>query len=512
MSESLRRAVGQLLMVGFEGYTANAHIEHMIRTHLVGGIILFRRNIESPAQVAALCRRLQEINAEVSTTPLLIGIDQEGGMVMRIEEGVTPLPSAMAFQAAGSVADCTALTQIGADELRQMGINLNLAPDLDVNNNPLNPVIGVRAYGEDAPTAITYGIAAMRGMQAAGVGAVAKHFPGHGDTAADSHYALPVIPHGRARLDEVELAPFRAAIAAGVDAIMTAHVVFPAIEPDTSLPATISHAVLTGLLRDDLGFDGVVMTDCLEMAAIADGIGIAKGAVQSVLAGADIVLVSHLPERQHAAVEALLRAVESGAIPAVHLEHALRRIAVLKQRPAVQGWRDMPQPPRALQQPAAMALAARVQAAALQVPAPFKPLDRTQAVMLITVEVRSHTEIDEVALGKNKEARGSLQLPLLDAGLSVSEATLEPDASADEIAAIVSLAAQAPQIVLQSYNAVLSRSQQALIAALPAERLWLVAGRLPYDLDLAPKAQGRLAAFGNRPAALVPVADSLLGR
>ncbi|SMC23741.1 beta-N-acetylhexosaminidase [Andreprevotia lacus DSM 23236] len=512
MSEALRRAVGQLLMVGFEGYEVNAHIEQMIRRYHIGGVILFRRNIDTPAQVAAMCRRLQEINAEVSDQPLLIGIDQEGGMVMRIEEGVTPLPSAMAYQAVGSVDDCVALSRIGADELRQMGINLNLAPDLDINNNPLNPVIGVRAFGEDVATVNRYGLAAMRGMQDAGIGVMAKHFPGHGDTAADSHYALPVVPHDKARLDAVELAPFKAAIAAGVDSMMTAHVVFPAIEPDTSVPATLSRAVLTGLLRDELGFDGLVLTDCLEMAPIAEGIGIAEGAVLSVLAGADMVLVSHLPHRQTAAAEALYAAARQGRLDADQIVTATRRIHALKQKPAMQDWRSLPLPPAGLRTPDALALAARVQADAVQLVGAFRPLDTGKSVLLITLEVHTHTEIDEVALGKNKEERGSLLPGLLDAGLSVSEAVLEPNARNEDVARIAALAKQAEQIVLQSYNAVLFSSQQALLAALPVDRTWLVAGRLPYDLDLAPRVQGRLAAFGNRPAALAPVLEHLLGK
>ncbi|WP_035051986.1 beta-N-acetylhexosaminidase [Andreprevotia chitinilytica] len=510
MSESIQHAVGQLVMAGFDGYMPNAHIEGLIREQRIGGVILFRRNIESPAQVAAMCRRLQEINAEVSDLPLLIGIDQEGGMVMRIEEGVTPLPSAMAFQAAGSIADCEALTQIGADELRQMGINLNLAPDLDVNNNPHNPVIGVRAYGEDAATVCEYGLAAMRGIQAAGLAAMAKHFPGHGDTAADSHYALPVVPHDRGRLHDVELAPFKAAIAAGVDSLMTAHIVFPAIEPDTALPATLSHAVLTGLLRDELGFDGMVLTDCLEMASIADGMGVVKGAVQSIVAGADMVLVSHTQSRQKDAVLALQQAVESGHISSERLNTALARITRLKKKPAILNWRDLPQWPERLQQPSAMALAAKVQAAALKVQSEFQPLDKNKPVLLITAEVNTHTEIDEVALGGKRDARGSMLPQFLAAGLAVGEVVVEPQCGEDEIAAVLALVGAAPQIVLQSYNAVLSPGQQALIAALPQERLWLVAGRLPYDLDLAPQAKGRLAAYGNRPPALVPVVAKLL--
>ncbi|MEG0886231.1 MAG: glycoside hydrolase family 3 N-terminal domain-containing protein, partial [Janthinobacterium sp.] len=173
MEQGLREKVGQLFMVGFDALQADEHIKTLIRDKKVGGVILFRRNVHTPAQVSALCRELQEINAEVSDIPLLISIDQEGGMVMRIEQGVTPIPAAMAFQAAGSIEDCERMNEISGDEMRQVGINLLLAPVLDVNNNRNNPVIGVRAYGEDAATVIDYGMAAMRGQRASGMAVTA---------------------------------------------------------------------------------------------------------------------------------------------------------------------------------------------------------------------------------------------------------------------------------------------------------------------------------------------------
>ena len=225
---SLRRKIGQLLMAGFDGLEPDAQIERLIRNHHLGGVILFRRNIAHPDQIAALNRSLQRINAEQADIPLLIAVDQEGGVVARVEDGVTPLPSALAFRATGSVADCEALTRVANEELRLLGFNVNFAPVLDVNNNRYNPVIGVRAYGETAAEVCEYGLAALRGIQAAGIAATAKHFPGHGDTDVDSHLGLPRVPHDRARLDAVELAPFRAAIAAGVDFIVS-----PGFNPTT---------------------------------------------------------------------------------------------------------------------------------------------------------------------------------------------------------------------------------------------------------------------------------------
>ncbi|WP_426078118.1 beta-N-acetylhexosaminidase [Janthinobacterium sp. PSPC3-1] len=508
----MREKIGQLFMVGFDALEANDHIKTLIRQHRVGGVILFRRNVHTPQQVSALCCELQEINAEVSDIPLLISIDQEGGMVMRIEQGVTPIPAAMAFQAAGSMADCERLNQVSGDEMRQVGINMLLAPVLDVNNNRSNPVIGVRAYGEDAATVIDYGMAAMRGQQSTGVAVTAKHFPGHGDTATDTHYAMALVPHDKARLHAVELAPFRAAITAGVDAIMTAHVVFPAFETDTSVPATLSKGVLTDLLRGEMQYDGVVISDCLEMAAIADGVGISGGAIATLQAGADIVLISHREAQQQAAIEAVAAAVESGAIPLARIDEALARVAKLKHVHAVRDWRQRAVTPPALMRPEAMALAKQVQQAALRVEGAYRPLDADLPVTLITVEVRSRSEIDEVALGRNKEARSSMLPALLAAGLDVREFALSAQAEPQEVEAAIAFAQGARQIVLQTYNALFIDGQRRLVDALPHDRLWLVAGRLPYDLDLAPDAQGRLAAFGCRPAALAPVVDKLAGQ
>lgn len=506
METNLRKQVGQLFMVGFDALEVNEHITQMIQQYHVGGIILFRRNVETPRQVARLCRDLQEMNAKVSDTPLLIAIDQEGGMVMRVEQGVTPIPSAMAFAQAGAVSDCEQLNRISGDEMRQIGINMMLAPVLDVNNNPLNPVIGVRAYGEDPDTVIQYGMAAMRGIQSSGMIATAKHFPGHGDTTIDSHYAMPLVAHDRQRLDSMELPPFKAAIKEGVEAIMTAHVAFPAIEPQPHLPATLSKAVLTDLLRTELGFNGAIITDCLEMAAISERVGVAKAAVATLQAGADIVLVSHLIERQIGALDAVMQALESGVIPKERIETALQRVQRLKQKTAVSSWQSLPYHPQGLMKPESMQLAHQVQKAALRIKGNFRPLQADLPVTLITVAMRSRTEVDEVA----PSTQSSMLTALQQAGRRVREMTIPFDASEQEVAAAIAFAKDAPQIVVQTYNALFAQGQQHLLSELPHQKLWLVAGRLPYDLDLAPEAQGRLASFGCRPAALAPVVEKLV--
>ncbi len=505
---SLRQKIGQLLMIGFDGPIPNAHAERLIREYQTGGVILFRRNIENPAQVGVLNRQLQAINAEQSSIPLFIAMDQEGGVVARIEDGVTPLPSALAFRSAGSAADCEALTQIANQELHLLGFNVNFAPVLDVNNNRHNPVIGVRAYGETVEEVCEYGLAAQRGIQAAGLAATAKHFPGHGDTAVDSHLGLPRVGHDRARLDAVELAPFRAAIAAGVDAIMSAHVVFPAFEPDPDTPSTLSPAVLTDLLRGELGFDGVVFTDCLEMAAIAKGVGVVEGAVRAFKAGADVLLVSHREVCQIGVIDALLAAVARGEITEARIDESLMRILRLKEKRGMTDWRALPLDVAShIAQPQSLALSRRIQAAAIVWQGELVRLDSNQPVLVITLEVREHTEIDVVSTGG--ETLGGC---LAACGMDVRELRLPLAPTTEDIELAAARAQSAQQVVCVSYNAVLRPEQQALLAVLPGNKTWLVAGRLPYDLDLLPQARGRLAGFSNRPAALLALADALLAR
>lgn len=511
LDQEMRNKIGQLFMVGFDALEPDAHITRLIMEQRIGGVILFRRNVHTPAQVAALCRSLQEINARVSSQPLLISLDQEGGMVMRIEQGVTPIPAAMAFQQAGSERDCETLNFVSGDEMRQIGINMLLAPVLDVNNNRLNPVIGVRAYGEDADTVVRYGMAAMRGQKSAGVIVTAKHFPGHGDTATDTHYATACVPHDLARLRAVELRPFAAAIEQGVDAIMTAHVSFPAIEPDTSVPATLSRAVLSGLLRGEMGYRGVIISDCLEMAAIAQGIGIPAGAIATLQAGADIVLISHREAQQHAAIDAVMQAVADGTIDAARIEESAARVRALKRASALTHWKELELKPAGLMKPGSLALAAQVQQAALRIEGSFRPLERGLPVTLVTVEVRSRSEIDEVANSRNKDARSTMLPALQEAGFEVREIAISAEAGPDEVDAAIAFVEGAPQIVVQTYNAMLVEGQRRLLAAMPSVALWVVAGRLPYDLELAPQAQGRLAAYGCRPAALAPVVAKLVG-
>jgi beta-N-acetylhexosaminidase len=329
---SLEEKIGQMFQVGFSGAEITSGISEMIRDYHVGGIIYFRRNIKSLRQVFKLSNELQaiSINQRVGL-PLMISTDQEGGIVHRLIGG-THFPGSMVLGATKNTELAERMGQAIAKELETVGINMNFAPVLDVNCNSLNPVIGVRSFGEDPFWVAKLGVAFIKGVQAEGVIACGKHFPGHGDTVADSHLTLPVVKHDRNHLEKVEFYPFMQAIQAGVDSIMTAHICFPSIEPKEDIPATLSYNVLTNLLRKELGYRGIIITDCMEMKAIADGFGISEGAIMSIKAGSDIVLVSHSINKQKQAIEMVVEAVRKGEISEERINQSLLRILQLKKK------------------------------------------------------------------------------------------------------------------------------------------------------------------------------------
>jgi beta-N-acetylhexosaminidase len=263
--------------------------------------------------------------------PLIISTDQEGGTVNRLKGG-THFPGNMVIGATAQTGFARKAGRAIALQLKSAGINMDFAPVVDVNNNPLNIVIGVRSFGSDPHLVANMGVAFIKGMQKAGIASCAKHFPGHGDTSADSHLELPVIEHSRERLEKVEIYPFKQAIKAGVDSIMTAHIFVPALEPGDGIPATLSSNILNGLLRKELGFEGVIITDCMEMKAIADNFGTVEGAVIAIEAGADIVLISHTLAKQKAAIEETIKAVKKGRITEERIRESVLRILKLKEK------------------------------------------------------------------------------------------------------------------------------------------------------------------------------------
>jgi beta-N-acetylhexosaminidase len=325
-SASLRTWCGQLLSVGFDGVEPPAQLLDRIARSEVGGVMLFRPNIVEPVQVAELVRALRR--ASPAGFPLAVSVDQEGGLVQRLRQPLTVWPDMFSVAAAGDPARSEAVGRALGDELCALGIGWNFAPVLDVHTNPANPVIGNRAFGVTPAAVETHALAFWRGLRAAGVLGCGKHFPGHGDTQTDSHLDLPVVVHDDARLRAVELAPFAAAAVAGVSAIMTAHVLYPAW--DARLPATLSPRIARDILRGELGFAGLLVSDDLGMRAVADRWPIEKLVVQSLLAGVDHFLVREPQARQEAALAALVRAAETRPEVRARVQESAARTAHFK--------------------------------------------------------------------------------------------------------------------------------------------------------------------------------------
>lgn len=326
MSHSLEHLAHGLFMFGFDGLTPTDAALRFVDQGLFGAI-LFRRNVDTPAQVAALVRALKVRAAR----PLCLAVDQEGGRVARLRGA--PFVAVPPMRTLGAGGDERLVERAGAllgFELRALGFDWDFAPVVDVDTNPKNPVIGDRAFSNDPRAVARLGVALARGLEREGVASCAKHFPGHGDTAQDSHLALPRLPHALDRLEAVELVPFAAYAQAKLAAVMTAHIVFDAVDP--TVPATMSRAVLTGLLREKLGFEGVIVSDDLEMKAIASHYGIADAVLRGLEAGVDLFLVCHSPDVQRAAVAAVVEAVERGRVSKERLLASQARLAHLARR------------------------------------------------------------------------------------------------------------------------------------------------------------------------------------
>jgi beta-N-acetylhexosaminidase len=323
---TLREKVGQLFILGFEGRAPSLALETFIHQWHPGGVILFARNLGSPEEIATLTAALQA----ASRTPLFVAIDQEGGKVARLQPPFTRWPSAETVGAAGSTELACAMGKAMARELLAVGITMNLAPVLDVLTNPANPIMAGRCFGGHPQLVTQYGLAVFRGLADGGILAVGKHFPGHGDTTVDSHLGLPVVPHDQARLWAVELAPFAAAIDAGIPALMTAHLLVPALDPER--PATLSRPILTDLLRTRLGFSGLLVSDDLLMAGVAGTALPGEAAVRFLEAGGDCALVCHDVEAQRQAILAVTEAVETGRLSEARVRLSCDRVAHAKAR------------------------------------------------------------------------------------------------------------------------------------------------------------------------------------
>ncbi len=328
---TLEQKVGQLFLYGFQGKRSDEGIKRLIDEYSPGGFIIFTRNIESETQLVNLNNDIKNLSSRVTGIPAFIAIDQEGGKVLRIRDFGTVLPGNMNLGATRSSALSFLAGKLTAIDLEMLGINMNLAPVIDVNSNARNEVIGVRSFGDDPEMVSSLGAAYITGVQSRRVSATAKHFPGHGNTTGDSHFETPVLNSSVQTLEDVDLKPFVSAINSGVDAIMTAHISVPSIDPSKT-PATLSSKVITGLLREKLGYNGLVISDDMEMRAVTGGLGIGRATVEAIKAGCDVITIVWTDSAKKESYKALLAAVKKGLVSEARIDESVKRILAIKLR------------------------------------------------------------------------------------------------------------------------------------------------------------------------------------
>ncbi|KAJ7548174.1 hypothetical protein O6H91_07G001000 [Diphasiastrum complanatum] len=325
--DEVTKAIASLIVFGFHGTTLDSHARNLISLG-AGGAIIFSRNVQNPEQVSRLCLDLKKA---AGRRKLIIMVDQEGGTVSRLGPPFTPLPPARIFGHTGDPCAAAAMGNILGKELRAVNIDMDLAPVVDVDSNPKNPIIGDRSFGSSPSLVAEFGFEFIRSLQKEGVAACAKHYPGHGDTFKDSHKELPSLSHKLDRLEKVELLPFAKAVDADVAAVMVAHISVPSLSAETDnpeYPATMSKGAIEHLTKK-LHFEGVIVCDCLEMGAILKGFSIEHAALQALLAGVDMLLICHTKQRQLSVIRALVKAVMDGSLPYWRVKEAGEKVANL---------------------------------------------------------------------------------------------------------------------------------------------------------------------------------------
>ena len=497
---SLERKVGQLMSVAFHGSRVTSALEAMIRDKGVGGVILYSENFSDAASLSRLIAELSEIARQAKTIPLFFEIDQEGGAVTRIGKGATVLPGQMALAATPDPAQ-SVRTAVGiiANELNAVGVNWNLAPDGDVNDEPTNPVIGNRSFSSDPARVSSLVTAAVQAYAAANFLCCVKHFPGHGSTTIDSHTGLPRIDADRATLDRIELAPFRAAIAVGVPAIMSAHIVVPALDPTPGLPVTLSKPVLTDLLRGTLGFGGVIVTDDLEMGAL-QSVGEAAAGLRALQAGADFLLFRFDESAQLEGHRRIADAVRAGALPLERLEASARRIVNLKRSRSIYlGRRETPAPD----------LAAHAQVS-LDLARDSITLLRNRTVLPLRGRVLVVAPANpDVAVLPDQPALGTV-IARKRSDAVTQTMSLKPNAS--DVDRAVSAARQSDVVVIGTTDLFANPEQAQLVRAVANERpVCMVSLRGPYDVMTIADVPAYLCAYDGREPSLVAASEILVG-
>jgi beta-N-acetylhexosaminidase len=500
LSSGLDRLAASVLCVGFDGATAQEAPRERLARLGPGGIVLFSRNVRSIAETRALVDAVRDAVAQPSGTVPFVAIDQEGGRVSRLRAGAHDVPPMMALGAAGDALLAERVGAILGADVRNAGGDVDFAPVLDLAATAQGTTIGERAFGDDPASVAELGAALIRGLQAQGVAATIKHFPGHGATAADSHLEVPVVDADAATLRARDLVPFVHGIAAGARAVMSAHVLFRALDPEH--PATLSHRILTDLLRMELGFTGVCFTDCLEMDAIARGAGTERGAVMALGAGVDCVTISHRLDVAELAHAAIVDAVRSGVLAQARLEQAAARAATLRCASVGAGWAVLDPNAGAQVARSAITILRAERLAGVRVHEPVTVVSFEAA----TSEGAQGTHSDHPAL--------SLALRHRHVHAELLRVPLAPNS--DMLEQLTSVIAAQPEheIVVLMRRAHVNDAQRAAVAGVltVAPDAILVSMREPFDAALFPQARTVLCTFGDGTVSVDALADVLVGR
>jgi beta-N-acetylhexosaminidase len=502
--------IGQRLMLAFEGFEPPPHVLKWIRERGTAGFTLFRpKNVANPGQVLALNETLQAAAAESGQPLLLIATDQEGGQFVALGDETTHFPSNMALGATG---DPELARQVGYAtglELAAMGLNVNYAPDSDVNTNPDNPNVGIRAFGDDPALVAQMAAAMVDGQQAAGVAATAKHFPGSGESSLDPHYGVPVLNHDRERLEAVEFRPFRAAIEAGAKLIMTAHVGLPALTGRADLPATLSAEIMDGLLRQRLGFEGLLITDALDMKAITQGAGQIVDVIAALRAGVDLLLLTGDPEVRERIYGGTQLAISRGLLRPEHLAATGKRLAALRH------WLSQADRPpldvvgcaehRQLAQKVA-----RLSTTLVKNEAGLLPLNLPAEARIAAIMPRP---ADLTPADTSKYVAPALAGSIRAYHPNVDEFVVWQQPAESEIRALCEVAADYDLLIIGTISAHLQLEQATLVNELLATGVpsVTVAMRTPYDLSVYPEAKTHVCTYGLEPGALEALAAALFG-
>ncbi len=504
---NLKEEIGRLFVVGFYGVTISEEIKKMIHDYRVGNIILFSRNIGTIEEIKQLTADLQnEAKLAGYTTPLLITLDQENGVVKRIEEGVSHLPGAMTIGSTEDINNAFDVYRASAKELKALGINWNLAPVADVNNNPMNPVIGVRSFGENPRRVAEFVSEAVRGMQEENVMATLKHFPGHGDTHVDSHKDLPVIHKTLEELSQMELIPFEEGIKAGADCVMLAHIDLPEITED-HLPASLSKNVMD-ILRKKLNFSGVITTDDLGMKAISERIGEVEATVIAVKNGCDLIMLSHSHEMQRKALETLYkRAMEDKELEKM-IHASYKRVIEMGIRYNQQYQEiDFSALTKANQK-----MGNEIYRKSLvEIPyGSIKKLSSEDHISIVDFSLDAATGVEDRSHDYNHLAD-----KLAKENISVNNLSFSTEEKLDTVMTKISTLDQKYPIIVMTKSLRSGKDLPAkIVQRLTSENYTVIvlALRNPYDYDFVPEKTSFLATFEPTPEALDVVVDFLLGK